>query len=320
MIDRGIEKTIAAVLTVIVTIWGIVMLVLSLGIFSNNITDATQMLHYSRFLQKVEAFALPIVIACLALVPVINEDMKIISYISYGLALITLFISLFTSGISSTIYIGVLIIDIIILIVCTVRTSSSIHKVFKYIMFGLITLTIFVNIASTKTAIEDIYSDTYRIEEKEPSKAPIILMGFTFIGILLNPCIALVTEDDSYSLLYGSSGGSTNKTDRRENESPLEMYNRLLAEQKQASGMPAPEGASVAPVQTPASGEPPVQSPGPRPLGPNSGAVINPLAARENQTPAAPVAPAPVASPNQENFEVPSSMAFLFEDNEDKNK
>ena len=312
MIDRDIEKKVATAVTIITVIWGVLVLLLLTGAIAPSGSSYDEIKSYYSFMSKTISCAIPIAIACLALVPVINEDMKLISYISYAIAIISLFIFLFTDGITSEILDSVLYIDILILIVCTVRTTSPVHRMFKYILFILIIITIIV--FNTNVGNLSLLMMVDLTSEAGVSNLLSVLIMFTFIGFFLNPCIGLITEDDAYSVGYGGNSNGTSNG-RRENESPLEMYNRLLAEQALA-GNPGSAAAPAEPT-APVAESTPAPQPATPPIGPNSGAVINPLAARP--APAPTPAPAPEqAAQSQENFEVPASMAFLFDDNQDK--
>ena len=85
------------------------------------------------------------------------------------------------------------------------------------------------------------------------------------------------------------------------------LYNRLVKEQQTNGG----GGTQPAAAPAPTAGSQ---------IGPNSGAVINPLAMVQKQEPAPTSAPAPVAEQQttNENFEVPESMSFLFDNDQDK--
>ena len=314
MIDRNTEKLVAAILTVIIVIWGILEILMSFGVFTNNLKTIEQYNTYAAFATRIVLVTIPIIIASLALIPIINEDMKIVSYISYVIAIVSSLVFIFIPASAPDFLTKLLLIDILMLVVCSVRTTSSTHKKFKIGLLILVLLTVFLIYDSANSSYYDelVISSASSYTD---SKILIVLLSLTIVGILLNPCIAMITEDYSYSDFGSPSNDSKpNNYERLENESPLEMYNRLIAEQNQNGNSPGVEKAPVAePTPTPES----------RPIGPNSGAVINPIAAVINPNPASAPQTPPLegdANQQQETFEVPSSMAFLFDNTEDKDK
>ena len=305
IVDPEKKKLIAGIALLLAVIWSIVFLLTVLGAF-NGISSADSAIVLLRIISCIT----PIMISSLALIPLLNEDMPIVSYISIVLSIILLVITLFTDGLDSNILSNIIAIDFLVLIVCTVRTSSSIHKIFKYGMFVLIAITVFVLNMDLESGFGALLGfGMLGLEETSSINLPAILTVFTIMGFLINPCIAAITDDGSF---VGFGGGyddnhanRTPKYDR--SESPLEMYNRLVKEQQTNGGggtQPAAEPAPTAGSQ----------------IGPNSGAVINPLAMVQKQEPAPTPAPAPVAEQQttNENFEVPESMSFLFDNNQDK--
>ena len=333
MITEWVEdnkRLIAGIVLLATIIWGIIYICVSLGAFAPNVESYSEFkdyydaaMSYASFLSKVVAFKIPLLICCLTLIPLYNDDDKIISVISLGMAIICLIITLFTDSSINAFFSNLLTLDLILSLLYVVRTSSSVHRVFKIVVFAIAAVYVFMaNPISGKNKSFDIndmdtwdYYEEYSKmseKEKEAEKAKQNFIEALFLivelGIIINPGIAVILDDGT-----GYLGGGTPNYDR--NESPLEMYNRLVNQ----GASPSPQGApgALAPAPAPA----PVGQPAPGPqIGPNSGAVINPL------TPNQPAAPAPTPQPepqpappaqeqSAEQFEVPQAMAFLFDEN-----
>ena len=326
MITQWVEdnkRLIAGIVMLATIIWGIIYICVSLGAFAPDVeayNDTKELYEaarsYASFVLKVEAFKIPLLICCLTLIPLYNDDDKIISVISLGMAIICLIITLFTDSSINAFFSNLLTLDLILSLLYVVRTSSSVHRVFKIIVFAIAAVYVFMaNPISGKNKSFDIndmdtwdYYEEYSKmseKEKEAEKAKQNFIEALFliveIGIIINPGLAVILDDGT-----GYLGGGTPDYDRK--ESPLEMYNRLVSQGQS----PVPAGTPGAPVAV-APVPAPQTVPGPQ-VGPNSGAVVNPL------VPPAPAQPAPQPAPaapeqSAEQFEVPQAMAFLFDEN-----
>ena len=118
------KRLISGIILLATIIWGILFITLSLGAFAPNVENYTDYKDYfdayrsySTFVSKVDAFTIPLIISCLTLIPLHNDDDKIISVISLGLAVICLIITLFTNSSVNTFFSNILKLDLILGIV-----------------------------------------------------------------------------------------------------------------------------------------------------------------------------------------------------------
>ncbi len=307
------KKMIATVVLIIAVIWGAIYIALTSGAFKpSDTSDMEAYKSYLEFATKVSVCIIPIAIGCLAIIPLYNEDDIIISGISLAISLVCMMFILFTDGDINTFFSNIVKIDLILLLMYAIRTSSVLHRGFKIIIIAVGVLYMFMAFPISKTSSmlnfegnSVSYLEMKKMSEKElkalENKIKFLnaLYNIITIGIILNPVVALITDDGT-----GSIGGGTTQSYGR-SESPLEMYNRLTTQ-----GPPAPAQPAVSVAEAPAAPVPPGPvPPAPRPVGPSA------------PVPPAPPAPTPAPQPAQpaEQMEVPESMAFLFETNNQDN-